>query len=82
MADYDALTTIEQDEVLAKYQVNKVFTADGVKDMCVKYVTYCIKDGALAGFPSDALLRSTIQTAFKALETSEQTLLINDYIGK
>ena len=82
MATYDSLTTHEQDEVLARYQVNKVFTADGVKDMCVNYVIYCIKDGPLAGFPSDALLRSTIQTAFKALETSEQTLLINDYIGK
>ena len=50
--------------------------------MCVKYVTYCIKDGALAGFPSDALLKSTIQNSFKALETSEQSILINEYIGK
>ena len=82
MADYDALTTIEQDEVLAKYQVNKVFTADGVKDMCVNYVMHCIKDGPLVGFPSDALLKSTIQTAFTALETSEQSILINEYIGK
>ena len=82
MATYDSLTTHEQDEVLARYQVNKVFTADGVKDMCVNYVMHCIKDGPLAGFPSDALLRSTIQTAFKALETSEQTILMSDYIGK
>lgn len=82
MATYNSLTTYDQNEVLSHYQASEVFTDAMRKEQCQLYIHFCMNDGPLAGYPPDALLRSTIENTFTALDNAVQEGFISQYIGK
>ena len=82
MATYSDLTTGEQNEVLAKYQVNKVYDDASIKSMLANHLTWMMIDGALIDYPPDTVLKGTLEPPFLALESGEQENLILEYVGK
>ena len=82
MATYSDLTVGEQNEVLAKYHVNKVFADASIKSQLANHLSWMMIDGALIDYPPDTVLKAALEPTFLALEIGEQEGLILEYVGK